>query len=112
MTSRFPAHWGIHGHFAQDDLNAARGMPNYLDPNATTVTGLLQQSGYAVGHFGKWHLGSGEGAPSPYDYGIDETKINVGNGPLLDFVDIVAGQKRSRSSECIIDETISFIEKH
>ncbi|MCZ6633207.1 MAG: sulfatase-like hydrolase/transferase [bacterium] len=112
MTSRFPARWGIHGHFAQHDQNAARGMPNFLDPKATTITGLLQQSGYAVGHFGKWHLGSGEGAPSPYDYGIDECKINVGNGPLLDFVDIVAGQKRSRSSECIIDETISFIEKH
>ncbi|MCY4351610.1 MAG: sulfatase-like hydrolase/transferase, partial [Gemmatimonadetes bacterium] len=112
MTGRFPAHWGIHGHFAQNEQNAARGMPNFLDPDAVTVTGLLQQSGYAVGHFGKWHLGSGEGAPPPYDYGIDESKINVGNGPLLNFTDLQTGEGRSRSTEVIIDETIGFIERN
>ena len=112
MTGRFPAHWGIHGHFAQNEQNAARGMPNFLDPDAVTVTGLLQQSGYAVGHFGKWHLGSGAGAPAPYDYGIDESKINVGNGPLLDFTDLQTGEGRSRSTEVIIDETIGFIERN
>ena len=112
MTGRFPAHWGIHGHFAQHAQNAARGMPNFLDPDAVTVTGLLQQSGYAVGHFGKWHLGSGAGAPAPYDYGIDESKINVGNGPLLDFTDLQTGEGRSRSTEVIIDETIGFIERN
>ncbi len=112
MTGRFPAHWGIHGHFAQNEQNAARGMPNFLDPDAVTVTGLLQQSGYAVGHFGKWHLGSGAGAPGPYDYGIDESKINVGNGPLLDFTDLQTGEGRSRSTEVIIDETIGFIERN
>jgi len=112
MTGRFPAQWGIHGHFAGVRQNADRGMPNWLDPDAVTVTHLLQQSGYAVGHFGKWHLGSGVGAPSPYDYGIDETKINVGNGPLLDFTDVEAGTIRSRSSEVIIDETIDFIERN
>ena len=112
MTGRFPAHWGIHGHFAQHEQNAARGMPNFLDPDAVTVTGLLQQSGYAVGHFGKWHLGSGAGAPAPYDYGIDESKINVGNGPLLNFTDLQTGEGRSRSTEVIIDETIGFIERN
>ena len=112
MTGRFPAHWGIHGHFAQHAQNAARGMPNFLDSDAVTVTGLLQQSGYAVGHFGKWHLGSGAGAPAPYDYGIDESKINVGNGPLLNFTDLQTGEGRSRSTEVIIDETIGFIERN
>ena len=112
MTGRFPAHWGIHGHFAQNEQNAARGMPNFLDPDAVTVTGLLQQIGYAVGHFGKWHLGSGAGAPAPYDYGIDESKINVGNGPLLNFTDLQTGEGRSRSTEVIIDETIGFIERN
>ena len=112
MTGRFPAHWGIHGHFALHAQNAARGMPNFLDPDAVTVTGLLQQSGYAVGHFGKWHLGSGADAPAPYDYGIDESKINVGNGPLLNFTDLQTGEGRSRSTEVIIDETIGFIERN
>ena len=112
MTGRFPAHWGIHGHFAQHEQNAARGMPNFLDPDAITVTGLLQQSGYSVGHFGKWHLGGGDGAPEPFSYGIDECRINVGNGPALDFTDIQTGEGRARSSEVIIDESISFIESH
>ena len=112
MTGRFPAHWGIHGHLASHSQNAARGMPNYLAPDSVTITRLLQQSGYAVGHFGKWHLGSGEGAPEPFAYGIDACKINVGNGPMLDFTDVQAGKGRSRSTEVIIDETIGFIQQN
>ena len=108
MTGRFPAHWGIHGHLASHAQNTARGMPNYLDPDSVTITHLLQQSGYAVGHFGKWHLGRGEGAPEPFAYGIDACKINVGNGPMLDFTDVQAGKGRSHSTEVIIDETIGF----
>ena len=65
-----------------------------------------------MGHFGKWHLGSGAGAPGPYDYGIDESKINVGNGPLLDFTDLQTGEGRSRSTEVIIDETLGFIQRN
>ena len=46
-----------------------------------TYTRLLQQSGYSVGHYGKWHLGNGEGAPEPFAYGIDECCVNVGKWP-------------------------------
>jgi len=31
MTGQFPARHGVHGHFADHDLNARRGMPNWLD---------------------------------------------------------------------------------
>ncbi len=71
MTGRFPASYAIHGHLATDEQNADRGMPNFLDPKATTVTRLLQQAGYATAHFGKWHLGAGPTAPPPTAYGID-----------------------------------------
>jgi arylsulfatase A-like enzyme len=82
MTGQFPARHGVHGHFADHDLNARRGMPNWLDTDATTYTRLLQESGYHVGHYGKWHLGNGEGAPEPFAYGIDECRINTGQRAL------------------------------
>ena len=84
MTSHFPARHRVHGHFAAHAQNKARGMSNWLDPKAHTVTGLLQKAGYATGHFGKWHLGSGEGAPSPGHYGIDEHCTIVSAGPQLE----------------------------
>jgi N-acetylgalactosamine-6-sulfatase len=116
MTGQYPARFGIHGHFADHERNAQRGMPNWLDPSVTTYTRLFQQKGYAVGHFGKWHLGHGEGAPEPAAYGIDESRVNAGNGPQLGFP--VAYRKpedsgsRARSSEVIVDQTIDFLERH
>jgi hypothetical protein len=51
-----------------------------------------------------------------FAHGIDECKINVGNGPTLPFgADTGRGflpGMRHRSSEVIIDETIGFIERH
>lgn len=116
MTGQYPARFGVHGHFASHDMNAQRGMPNWLDPTVQTYTRLLQHSGYAVGHYGKWHLGSGEGAPEPFAYGIDECCINVGNGPQLSFALLHLNPEdertRSKSSEVIIDESIAFINRH
>lgn len=116
MTSRFPAELGIHGHFARHDQNARRAMPNWLDPEVPTYMAKLQEVGYHTGHYGKWHLGHGEGAPLPYAYGIDECRVNAGNGPQLSFGSDGAGEgytpDRCRSSEIIIDETIGFIERN
>ena len=112
MTGQFPARHGVHGHFAAHDINARRGMPNWLDTGATTYTRLLQQSGYRVGHYGKWHLGNGEGAPEPFEYGIDECRVNVGNGPYLGFLTNDVGPMRSSSSEVIVDESIGFIDRN
>ena len=81
MTGHFPARHRIHGHLARPDQNARRGMPNYLDPNVPMVTRLLQASGYATAHFGKWHLGDGEGAPLPSAYGIDKYITRSSNEP-------------------------------
>jgi len=110
MTGHFPSRHRVHGHFAAAKQNAARGMPNWLDPKVPTVTGLLRDAGYATGHFGKWHLGSGEGAPSPGEYGIDEHVTATSSGPQLTGV----GDEyfRANSTAQIVDRTIRFIEKN
>jgi len=110
MTSRFPARMGIHGHFASHQQNKARAMPNWLDPKVHTVTGLLKKAGYATGHFGKWHLGSWAGAPSPGEYGINEHVTEVSSGPRLE------GHNDpyfwAKSTTQIVDKTVEFIEKN
>ena len=108
MTGRFPARFGIHGHFATHERNAARGMPNWLDPAATTITGLFQQSGFRVGHFGKWHLGNGSGAPPPTAYGIDE--FDEPRCPIV-YTDPSHTGTRATSSQEIVDQAIGFLEQ-
>lgn len=110
MTGHFPARHGIHGHFSTARSNQARGMPNWLDPAVPTVTKLLTAAGYATGHFGKWHLGSGQGAPTPGEYGIDEYCTADSNGPQLTSRD--DPYFRAKSTAQIVDRTIDFIEKN
>ena len=110
MTSHFPARHRVYGHFAAQEKNKDRGMPNWLEPNVCTVTGLLQQSGYVTGHFGKWHLGSGQGAPDPGKYGIDEHCTVVSSGPQLEGRDDPYFWAKSTTQ--IVDKTIRFIEKN
>jgi len=109
MTGQYPARHRIHGHLAQPEHNAKRGMPNWLDPKAVTVTRLLQQAGYKTAHFGKWHLGSGEGAPDPGAYGIDvhRTLNSVGPGYGEEQKDPYF---RAKSTGLFVDDALEFIE--
>nr|WP_235293813.1 sulfatase-like hydrolase/transferase [Portibacter lacus] len=74
MTGQFPARHKIDGHFAWVPSNAKRNMPDWLDFEATLLPRLLQESGYATAHFGKWHLSNNMilDSPSPGKYGYDE----------------------------------------
>jgi N-acetylgalactosamine-6-sulfatase len=113
MTGCYPARFRIHGHFATHELNEARVMPDWLDPQVPTITRQLQAAGYATGHFGKWHLGSGPGAPEPGDYGIDKHVTLVSNGPQL----LEKGVKQAphwwgRSTGIIMDHAIDFMRQH
>lgn len=108
MTGHSPARHAVHGHFSTHEQNAARSMPDWLDSSATTLPDLLKTAGYTTGHFGKWHLGSGAGAPEPGEYGIDVYKTVNANGPQLGD----EGKDpyfRARSTSLIVDETIKFI---
>ena len=48
-------------------------MPDWLNPRTTMLPRLLQQAGYATGHFGKWHLANNmiPDSPLPSEYGFD-----------------------------------------
>lgn len=111
MTSHYPARHLVHGHFADPKLNQSRSMPNWLDPDITTLADLLKTAGYATAHFGKWHLGNGDGAPAPEQYGFDVSKTVNSSGLSLGN-EATEPYFRAKSTELIVDETIQFIRQN
>jgi len=110
MTSHSPARDFVHGHFDTHDRNAARSMPDWLDPQVATLPKLLKSAGYATAHFGKWHLGGGSDAPAPEAYGIDVSRTTVSNG--RHFAEEKDPYFYAKSTGLIVDETIAFIKEH
>ncbi len=83
VTGQFPSRWGVHQHFATHRENAARNMPDWLNPQAPLLPRVMKQAGYATAHYGKWHLSGQEknsGAPLPAEYGYDYAAVWVGPG--------------------------------
>jgi uncharacterized sulfatase len=75
-TGQFPARWRITSYLASRRENEKRGQAQWLDPRAPSLARLLQQNGYATGHFGKWHMGGQRDvgdAPLITAYGFDES---------------------------------------
>jgi uncharacterized sulfatase len=78
-TGQYPQRWRINSYLNNRADNARRGVANWLDPKAPTLARVLQQNGYATGHFGKWHLGGQrdvDDAPPIKAYGFDESLTN------------------------------------
>ncbi len=82
ITGQFPSRWGVHQHFASHEMNAERGMPDWLDPKAPLLPRVFKQAGYRTAHFGKWHLSGGAvaDAPLPAGYGYDVAAVWTGPG--------------------------------
>jgi len=91
VTGHFPARHGVHGHFATVESHVKRGMPDWLDPKAVLLPRLLQESGYATAHFGKWHLTNimVPDAPRPSEYGYDTYGAFNCSGPQMPVHDDV-----------------------
>lgn len=109
LTGQYPARHRIHGHYSDRAQNAARGMSNWLDPHVPNVAALLRKAGYATAHIGKWHLGSGPGAPDPVAYGFDVAKATVCNNPAWNEP---AETFWPKCTTLFVDEAIRFIRAH
>lgn len=134
LTGQYPSRWSIYAHFAWLSANAARGMPDWLDPAAPMFPRALQAAGYRTAMFGKWHLGGGSGrmfggrainserAPPVVEYGFDETRVVVGNGPTWHGAEHRAEAHElypyaddyfvTWSSRMIVDEGVDFMARH
>ncbi len=78
-TGQYPQRWRITSYLAHRAENDRRGVANWLEPQAPSLARILHDSGYATGHFGKWHLGGQRDvvdAPPISAYGFDETLTN------------------------------------
>ena len=86
-TGQYPQRWHITSYLDNARKNAHRGMANWLNPEAPVFARMLQEAGYATGHFGKWHMGGQRDvdvAPPISAYGFDESLTNFeGMGPKL-----------------------------
>jgi len=74
-TGRYPIKYRINTFLDTRAANERVENANYLDPSAPTMAHAFQNSGYATGHFGKWHMGGGRDvtdAPGFENYGFDE----------------------------------------
>lgn len=129
-TGRYPSRYGIYSYFAGRQQNRQRGMPDYLPASAPTLARMLQQNGYATGHFGKWHMGGGrdvDDAPHPSAYGFDRSLVSfegLGNrvlipeGNQLEEQSAELGQghltfaAKHEKTRIYVDSALAFIEAH
>lgn len=58
-------------HFYKTGVSGVHGGRDYLNRKETLISDMLQDSGYATGLWGKWHLGKSEGY-FPWDRGFDQ----------------------------------------
>lgn len=100
---------------------------NYLDPDLTVLSEVLQQAGYRTGHFGKWHLGLSQehwpdkhgfdvafhaqpspGPPSYFSpYGVHEDGTPSGRHHVGTITD---GPDGEYITDRLTDEAIRFVE--
>jgi len=83
LTGMYPARLGFHHITSQPEVNRQREIPDWLDPDVTTLADTFKGAGYTTAHFGKWHLGKYAGSPPPTAYGFDVAAVSSGSGEQL-----------------------------
>jgi arylsulfatase A-like enzyme len=121
-TGMFPARWRITSFLQTRQGNRNCGQADFLDPHAPSLARSLKSSGYATGHFGKWHMGGGRDvtdAPKFAAYGFDE-HASTWESPEP-HADITAGNwiwspqdkvKRWDRTAFFVDQTLDFLARH
>lgn len=118
----YPTRWGINT-FLQERVNNDKNEQNdFLTDRAPSMARALKNSGYATGHFGKWHMGGGrdvDNAPSIRNYGFDEY-VSTWESPDPDPL-ITSGNwiwqptdsiKRWNRTAYFVDKTLDFLARH
>ena len=89
LTGMEPCRYAIYSYLDNKAANAARNMPDWLQPDTVSAPRLFQKAGYRTGQFGKWHMGNGRDvndAPIPGAYGFDQSLVAFeGNGDRLGY---------------------------
>ena len=121
-TGMFPARWRITSFLQTRAGNLDCGQADFLDPKAPSLARTLKDSGYATGHFGKWHMGGGRDVVNPphFDqYGFDE-HAGTWESPQP-HPDITASNwiwskddkvKRWDRTAFFVDKTLDFLRRH
>lgn len=109
MTGHFPARHRVHGVLPEKTSSPV----DWLDASLPTLPRLLQGAGYATAHYGKWHLGSAKEAPRVTDYGFDDHRGTLSNGPGLWDTPEAAKDPypRSKATGRIVDLGLDFIRR-
>jgi arylsulfatase A-like enzyme len=109
MTGQYPARLGFHSHLSTLEVNKRRKVPDWLDPDVTTVADVFKRAGYATAHFGKWHLGKYGASPKPQAYGFDESAVPGGPGENLAASATGDGADPARMTAATFDRALEFI---
>lgn len=121
-TGMYPLRWGISTFLNHRKANRRNEQNDFLSPEAPSLARVMQASGYATGHFGKWHMGGGrdvDDAPSIKEYGFDEyvsTWESPNPDPLLTSGDWIWSHndsiKRWERTAYFVDKTLDFLKRH
>ncbi len=119
MTGQYPARWRMTSFLANRAMNIRRGMAQWLDLTAPSLSRELQRAGYATGHFGKWHMGGQRDvgdAPLITEYGYDASLTQFeGLGdrilPLLDAFDGKPAKKYALGSDNLGRGNITWLDR-
>lgn len=120
MTGRYPAREGFHTITSAVDENRRRHIPDWLNPDVSTIADAFKAAGYVTAHFGKWHLGRFNGAPEPAEYGFEVAAVVTGAGRMLedyhkgDAAALARAPKDSqgRLTQFTFDAGIDFVRAH
>jgi arylsulfatase A-like enzyme len=107
MTGMYPARLGFHHITSQPEVNRRREIPDWLDPDVTTLADTFKRAGYTTAHFGKWHLGKYAGSPAPTAYGFDVAAVSSGSGEQL--AEKGENEDPFRLTAAAFDRAIAFI---
>ncbi|TDQ11719.1 arylsulfatase A-like enzyme [Pedobacter metabolipauper] len=122
MTGMYPGRWNFSTYLDNKKHNRDAEQADFLNPEAPSIARIFKASGYATGHFGKWHMGGGrdvKNAPGFEKYGFDKhvsTYESPDPDPLITATNWIWSEKDSIKrwdrTKYFVDQTLAFMKGH